>query len=136
VAYVDASQEEPVPVPAGYRPTGRDALALGRWPAVDQPRLLWHTSVIFLVIGVLLAVPGVIALTRRALAFRADHVGITLGAVPDKLTVRRGPAVCIPWADIEQIILYPTYPRGQGGYARVQCIGIQRRPGSRRCPGQ
>jgi hypothetical protein len=51
-------------------------------------------------------------------------------AVPDKLTVRRGPAVCIPWADIEQIILYPTYPRGQGGYARVQCIGIQRRPGS------
>ena len=56
-------------------------------------------------------------------------MGITLGAVPDKLTVRRGPVVCIPWADIEQIILYPTYPRGQGGYARVQCIGIQRRPG-------
>jgi hypothetical protein len=69
---------------------------------------------------------GVIDAARRRTAFRADYAGITLGAVPGRLS-GRGPAVVIPWADVERIILYPAYPRGQGGYAQAQCIGVQRR---------
>jgi hypothetical protein len=45
---------------------------------------------------------------RRVIAFRADQAGITLGAVPGRLMVRRGPAVFIPWADAEKIIFYPA----------------------------
>jgi hypothetical protein len=63
---------------------------------------------------------------RRTTAFRADQAGITLGAVPDKLTVRRGSRLFIPWSDVERIILYPIY-RGRGGHITVQCIGVQRR---------
>jgi hypothetical protein len=70
---------------------------------------------------------GVIDRVRRTTAFRADQAGITLGAVPDKLTVRRGSRLFIPWADVERIILYPVHPRGPGGRAAVQCIGVQRR---------
>ncbi len=55
-----------------------------------------------------------IDVARSAIAFRANHGGITLGAVPDKLEVRRGPAVFVRWADIERIILYPAYPGGVG----------------------
>jgi len=76
---------------------------------------------------------GVIDAARRMTAFRADYAGITLGAVPGKLS-GRGPAVVIPWADVERIILYPVYPRGQGRYAQAQCIGVQRRESARPCP--
>ena len=54
--------------------------------------------------------------------------------MPDKLTFGRGQAVFVPWADIEQIILYPVYPRGQGSYASVQCIAVQRRDGAPALP--
>lgn len=82
--------------------------------------MLWHTQVIFAVIAVLLAAlafqgADVAGAARRMLAFRADQAGITLGTVPGKLTPRRGPAVFVPWADVEQIVLYPAYPRGKGG---------------------
>jgi len=30
--------------------------------------------------------------------------------VPDRLTVRRGSRLFIPWADVERIILYPARP--------------------------
>ena len=97
---------------------------------------------IFTAIALLLAIPAVIALARRVIAFRADHAGITLGAVPDKLTFRRGQAVFVRWADVEQIIFYPAYPRGQGSYASVQCIAVRRRdgapallPGDEQAPG-
>jgi hypothetical protein len=88
---------------------------------------VWHTQVIFLVIGVVLFTLAVIVLARRELAFRADHAGILLGGEPNRLTARRGPAVLIPWADVEQIILYSREP---GEQAPVQRIGIQRRIGA------
>ena len=53
--------------------------------------------------------------------------GILLPGEPGRLTARRGPAVLIPWADVEQIILYSSEP---GEQAPVQRIGIQRRIGA------
>jgi hypothetical protein len=67
------------------------------------------------------------------IAFRADRTGITLGAVPGNPRGGRA-AVLVPWADIQQIILYPVDPVGRGRYARVRCIGIQRRPGAPALP--
>jgi hypothetical protein len=113
-----------------YSQTGRAALGLAAVLLSVGLGILWHTPVIFTAIALLFAIPAVIARASRMIAFRADYAGITLGAVPDKLTFRRGPAVFVPWADIEQIILYPAYPRGQGSYASVQCIGVRRREGA------
>ena len=73
------------------------------------------------------------AAARRMIAFRADRTGITLGAVPGNPRGGRA-AVLVPWADIQQIILYPVNPIGRGRYARVRCIGIQRRPGAPALP--
>jgi hypothetical protein len=41
------------------------------------------------------------------------------------------PAVFIPWADIERIILYPA---GPGRKKRVKCVGVQRREGAPALP--
>jgi hypothetical protein len=73
------------------------------------------------------------AAARRMIAFRADRTGITLGAVPGNPRGGRAP-VLVPCADIQQIILYPVNPVGRGRYARVRCIGIQRRPGAPALP--
>ena len=75
---------------------------------------------IFSAIAVLLAMPGLIAIARRKTAFRADYPGITLGTLPDNLACLRGSPVFIPWADVEQIILYPLrrsfrQPPARGG---------------------
>jgi hypothetical protein len=115
-----------------YRLTGRAIAGLAVSVVLVGLGFLWQSPVIFLVIGIILAVfiaqgAGVIDLARRTIAFRADHEGILLGAVPDKLSVRRGSALFIPWADVERIILYPAYPRGPARRAAVQCIGVQRR---------
>jgi hypothetical protein len=88
---------------------------------------LWHIQPIFFVIGIVVALPTVIALARRQLAFRADHNGILLVGQQHRLTGRRGPATPIPWADIEQIICYSHEP---GHHAPVQRIAIQRRTGA------
>ena len=77
-------------------------------------------------IGVVLATVTVIALARRQLAFRADHAGVLLAGEPGRLTARRGAAVLIPWADVEQVILYFSEP---GEDAPVRRIGIWRRTG-------
>ena len=66
-------------------------------------------------VGVLIAIPAVLALARRPVALRADHAGITLGSTgnpgsPRQLLGHR-PGVFVPWADVEQIILYTGYPR-------------------------
>ena len=71
----------------------------------------WVTGVVIAAALVILMSTGVAA--RRVIAFRADQAGITLGAVPGRLMVRRGTAVFIPWADAEKIILYPARPGGQ-----------------------
>jgi hypothetical protein len=115
-----------------YRLTGHALAGLAISVVAVGLSFLSQSPVIFLVIGITLAVfiaqgAGVIDLARRAIAFRADHEGILLGAVPDKLSVRRGSALFIPWADVERIILYPAYPRGPARRATVQCIGVQRR---------
>jgi hypothetical protein len=81
----------------------------------------WVTGVVIAV--ALLALTGPAVAARRMIAFRADHAGITLGAVPGKLIVRRAPAAFISWADVQSIILYLAHPGGQGANAGVQCIG-------------
>jgi hypothetical protein len=120
-----------------YRLTGSAALG----PAVSLLAItlgiLWHATagvVIAVALGFLAALDlqggDVVRVVRRVIAFRADYAGITLGAVPGKLTPRAGSAVFVPWADVEQIVLYPAYPRGRGGYSQARCIGIRRREGA------
>ena len=109
-----------------YRLTGRATAGLVASVLLVVIGFLWHLPLIFLPLGLILAVlaargAGVIDRVRRTIAFRADQAGITLGTVPDRLTVRRGSRLFIPWADVERIVLYPARPAG------VQCIGVQRR---------
>jgi hypothetical protein len=94
--------------------------------------LLWHTQLIFAALTVLAVIPAVLAVALRPVAFRADHAGITLGS--DRLLPRR-PAVFIPWADVERIVLYPgRKAAGFGDYlwasAEVEYIGVQHRDGA------
>ena len=115
-----------------YRLTGWAVAGMAASMLLVVVGFLWHLPVIFLPLGAALAVAtaqgaGVIDRVRRTTAFRADQAGITLGTVPDRLTVRRGSRLFIPWVDVERIILYPVHPRGRGGRAVVQCIGVQRR---------
>ena len=118
-----------------YRLTGSAALGLaasllsvGLGFVSDTPALFAVIAIIFAVLTVTTPGGGVIYAARRITAFRADPAGITLGAVPGKLS-HRGPAVFIPWADVERIVLYPSTRRGQGP-AQVSCIGVQRRTGA------
>jgi hypothetical protein len=121
-----------------YRLTGSAALGLAASLLALGLGLLWHPQVFIVIAAVLVAAliqaeggpVFVYAAARRAVAFRADHEGITLGAVPDKLTRRRRAAVFVPWADVEQVVLYPAYPGGRGRYAQARCIGIRRREGA------
>jgi hypothetical protein len=73
-------------------------------------------------------IPAVVAMALRPIAFRADHAGITLGS--ERLLPRR-PAMFIPWADIEKIILYPGHTSSGD---RAQYIGVQRRERARALP--
>jgi hypothetical protein len=86
-------------------------------------------SLVLFVIGAIALSPIVAGLVARRTAFRADYTGITLGAdMRDGWALRWDRAVFVPWADIEQIVIYP----GQGFPAgsRAPRIGIQRRPGA------
>lgn len=124
-----------------YRLTGRAAAGLAAGALLIVLGFLWRRPVIFLPLGLILAAiaaqgAGVIDRVRRTTAFRADRGGITLGTVPDRLTVRRGSRLFIPWADVERIVLYPARLPG------TQCIGVQRRAtaqplrwGNERAPG-
>jgi hypothetical protein len=86
-----------------YRLTGA-ALGLASALLAVGLGFLWHTQLIFAALTVLAAIPAVLAIARRPVAFRADHAGITLGS--DRPLSRR-PAVFIPWTDVERIVLYP-----------------------------
>jgi hypothetical protein len=118
--------------------TGSAALGLAASLLALVLGLLWHPEVFIVIAAVLVAAliqakggrVFVYAAARRAVAFRADHEGITLGAVPGELTRRRRPAVFVPWADVEQIVFYPVHPNGRGRYAQARCIGIRRREGA------
>ena len=105
----------------------------------------WVTGAVIAAALVILMGTGVAA--RRVIAFRADQAGITLGAEPGWLMVRRGPAVFIPWADAEKIIFYPARPGGQAPADRVRwsesssgrglrpCRWVTSRLPGARCPG-
>jgi len=90
---------------------------------------------------VTVTVPGLAAAAGRRIAFRADPLGITLGAEPLRWPGRDSSPLFIPWSDVERIVLYSGREAGARGR---QCIGIQRRPGApplpegngpaRRCP--
>ena len=115
-----------------YRLSGRAVAGLIVSLFLVAACFLRNLPVIFIPLALVLAVvtsqgAGVIDRVRHTTAFRADQAGITLGTVPDRLTVRRGSRLFIPWADVEAIVLYPVHPRGHGGRAVVQCIGVQRR---------
>jgi hypothetical protein len=89
---------------------------------------LWHTpQLIFAAFTVLLAIPAVLAMALHPVAFRADQAGVTLGAVR---VLPPRPAVFIPWADIEEIILYVAGSGRKG----VECVGVQRRAGAPALP--
>jgi hypothetical protein len=98
-------------------------------------------ALVLFVVGGITALPILAGLAIRRTAFRADYAGITLGAdLRDGWTLRRDRAVSIPWADVEQIVIYPGpgFPAG----SRSRHIGIQRRqdapelsPGDGPAPG-
>jgi hypothetical protein len=78
----------------------------------------------------------VLVIACRPVALRADHAGTTLGS--ERQLLRR-PAVFIPWADVEKIILYPgRKAAGFGDYlwasGEVEYIGVQRREGALALP--
>ena len=86
--------------------------------------VLWHTQLVFL----LLAIPAVLALAWRPVALLADHAGITLGS---ERLLPRSPVVVIPWADVQQIILYSGHTSSGD---QVPYIGVQRPEGAPALP--
>jgi hypothetical protein len=121
-----------------YRLTGHAALGLavglgsvvlGVWwqsPGISAVKVILAVPVIFSALAVILALPNVVAAARRMTAFRADYVGITLGAVPDNLTFFGRPAVFIPWVEVEQIILEFAGPPGRA-FPPVERISLRQR---------
>jgi hypothetical protein len=126
---------DPARYEARYRLTGA-TLGLASALLAVGLGFLWHTNLIAAALAVLAAIPAVLVIARRPVAFRADHAGITLGS---ERQLPRRPAVFIPWADVEKIILYPgRKAAGFGDYlwvsAEVECIGVQRREGAPALP--
>ena len=89
--------------------------------------LAWVTWLTGLAVVWLLWRPASRAFFKRY-PLRADHAGITLGRQHYPLASR--PATFVPWADVEQIILYTGY---QGG-GPAPWIGIRRREGAPALP--
>ena len=92
----------------------------------------WVTGVVIAAALVILMGTGVAA--RRMIAFLADQAGITLGAVPGRLMVRRGTAVLCRGQTPKRSFFYPARPGGQAPEDRVQCVGVQQREGSAALP--
>jgi hypothetical protein len=120
-----------------YRLTGSVAMSLA--VSLGMLAIALHGSdgvwVALSLLGfVSVTVPCLVAAVSRRIAFRADPLGITLGAEPLSWPGRDSSPVFIPWSDVERIVLY-SGPRSRelGGSGR-QCIGIQRRPGAPRLP--
>ena len=59
------------------------------------------------------------AAAPRAVAFRCDREGITLGALPRNLTRRRRAAVFVPWADVYYQHAAEVCQGGPIGWERV-----------------
>jgi hypothetical protein len=102
----------------------------------------WHEP-IWIALSVLafatVTVPVLVSAASRRIAFRADPLGVTLGANPQTWPGRDNSPVFISWADVERIVIYQA-----DGTAGRLCVGVQRRPGApplpsgnepaRRCP--
>jgi hypothetical protein len=118
-----------------YRLTGRAVFGLAASIVLIGLGFLWHSPMILMAIAIVLVVliaqgAGAVDLARRTIAFRVDREGIALGAVPDKLTVRRGSPLFIPWTDVTSIVLYQSRPQAKGSHVPVPCIGVQRKEGA------
>jgi hypothetical protein len=83
---------------------------------------------------VTITVPALAAAAGRRIAFRADPLGITLGASPLSWPGRDSSPVFIPWADVERIVLYSGPRAREPGAKDRQWIGIQRRPSAPQLP--
>ena len=116
-----------------YRSPGpiAGAMAFSLVPLI--PALLGSQALPWLILSLaafaLVTLPCVLAVASRMTAFRADPACITLGADPAGWPFRRHPAVFVPWADVERIILYRG-PESRFSIWDVPCIGIQRRQGA------
>jgi hypothetical protein len=122
-----------------YRLTSRVVLRLAGGLLLVGLGLVWQPSVIsatsvilvipviFSALTVAFAMPAVITIAGRMIAFRADYVGITLGVMPASLAALRRPAIFIPWAEVEKIILYRAGSHRWRGNFPVQGISVQRR---------
>lgn len=120
-----------------YRLTGSVAVSLAMSLgmlviAVHASRGAWLA--LSLLAFVTVTVPALTAAVGRRIAFRADPLGITLGAEPLSWPGRDSSPMFIPWSDVESIILYSGPKSGEPGASRRQCIGIKRRPGAPRLP--
>jgi hypothetical protein len=118
-----------------YRLTGSMVMSLA--VSLGMLALALHASEAeWLALSVLafvtVTVPCLAAAAARRIAFRADPLGITLGATPLSWPGRDSSSVFIPWFDVERIVLY-SGPKSRELGDR-QCIGIQRRPGAPRLP--
>ncbi len=120
-----------------YRLTGSVAASLAL--SLGMLALALHFSEgVWLAMAVLafvtVTLPALATAAGRKVAFRADPLGITLGAAPLSWPGRDSTPVFIPWSDVEQIVLYAGPKSGELGAGERQCIGIQRRPGAPRLP--
>lgn len=92
----------------------------------------WHDPIwiaLSMLAFVTVTVPVLVAAAGRRVAFRADPMGVTLGANPQTWPGRANSAVFISWADVERIVIYQA-----GGTAGRLCVGVKRRPGAPRLP--
>jgi hypothetical protein len=99
-------------------------------PVISAASVILAIPVIFSALTVTFAMPAVITIARRMIAFRADYGGITLGVMPTSLAALHRPATFIPWAEVEKIILYRSGSSRWRGNPPVQSISVQRRDGT------
>ena len=84
---------------------------------------------------VTVTMPCLAAAGGRKIAFRADPMGITLGADPLSWPGRNSSGVFISWCEVEKIVLYGGSKSRQSRATNRMCIGIQRRPDAPPLPG-
>ena len=99
-------------------------------PVISAASVILAIPVIFSALTIAFAMPTVITIARRMIAFRADYGGITLGVMPTSLAALHRPAIFIPWAEVEKIILYRSGSAPWRGNPPVQSISVQRRDGT------
>ena len=99
-------------------------------PVISAASVILAIPVIFSALTIAFAMPTVITIARRMIAFRADYGGITLGVMPTSLAALHRPAIFIPWAEVEKIILYRSGSPRWRGNPPVQSISVQRRDGT------